>query len=86
MRQGRASTSLPAWIKDLCFAVNEVEFLASIGPSASGKTTFLNLLAQIEVANGGKVRFQSRVARVDNPKSLKPGLLDQTCRGSQGGG
>jgi len=74
MRQGRASTSLPAWIKDLCFAFNEVEFLSSIGPSASGKT-----------ANGGKVRFQSRVARVDNPKSLKPGLLDQTCRGSQGG-
>ena len=86
MRQGERAHRCPHGSRICASPSNEAEFLAGIGPSASGKTTFLNLLAQIEMANGGKVRFQSRVARVDNPKSLKPGLLDQTCRGSQGGG
>jgi NitT/TauT family transport system ATP-binding protein len=72
----RAGRDPSSWvIKDLSFAVNEGEFLTIIGPSGSGKTTLLNVLAQIETASAGELRFQSRVASVDDPKSLRPGLF-----------
>jgi ABC-type nitrate/sulfonate/bicarbonate transport system ATPase subunit len=64
----------PWVIQDLSFVVNECEFLTIIGPSGSGKTTLLNMLAQIDTASGGEIRFQSQVAPIRDPKSLKPGL------------
>jgi NitT/TauT family transport system ATP-binding protein len=74
-REGQG-TSL--WvIKDLSFSVRDGEFLTIIGPSGSGKTTLLNMIAQIDVASGGEVRFQSKSAPINDPKSLKPGLACQ---------
>jgi len=74
-RSGRGPA--PWIIQDLTFSVNEGEFLTIIGPSGGGKTTLLNIIAQIDVASGGEVRFESQCAPVDDPKALQPGL---TCR------
>jgi NitT/TauT family transport system ATP-binding protein len=75
---GRTGRDQPLWvIKDLSFAVEDGEFLTIIGPSGAGKTTLLNMIAQIDVANGGEVRFQSEAAPIADPKALNPGL---SCR------
>ncbi len=72
---GRSGRDTALWvIKDLSFSVPDGEFLTIIGPSGSGKTTLLNMIAQIDVANGGEVRFQSKSAPINDPKSLNPGL------------
>jgi NitT/TauT family transport system ATP-binding protein len=75
---GRTRQDQPLWvIKDLSFSVADGEFLTIIGPSGAGKTTLLNMIAQIDVANGGEVRFQSEAAPIGDPKALRPGL---SCR------
>ena len=75
---GRSGRDAALWvIKDLSFSVPDGEFLTIIGPSGSGKTTLLNMIAQIDVANGGEVRFQSETATLDDPNALNPGL---SCR------
>jgi NitT/TauT family transport system ATP-binding protein len=71
-RRGRDTS--PWIIQGLSFSVNEGEFLTLIGPSGAGKSTLLNLIAQIDIANGGEVRFQSELAPIGDPKALKPGL------------
>jgi NitT/TauT family transport system ATP-binding protein len=48
--------------------------LTIIGPSSSGKTTLLNMLAQIDTASGGEIRFQSAAIPINNPSELNPGL------------
>ena len=56
---GRTGRDQPQWvIQDLSFSVADGEFLTIIGPSGAGKTTLLNMIAQIDVANGGEVKFQ----------------------------
>ena len=74
-RTGREET--PWVIHGLSFSVAEGEFLTIVGPSGAGKTTLLNMIAQIDTANGGEVRFQSETSKLDDPKSLDPGL---SCR------
>jgi NitT/TauT family transport system ATP-binding protein len=75
---GRTGRDQALWvIKDLSFSVADGEFLTIIGPSGAGKTTLLNMIAQIDVANGGEVRFQSEAAPIGDPKALRPGL---SCR------
>jgi NitT/TauT family transport system ATP-binding protein len=64
-------------IHDLSFSVADGEFLTIVGPSGAGKTTLLNMIAQIDVANGGEVRFQSETTPINDPKALSPGL---SCR------
>jgi NitT/TauT family transport system ATP-binding protein len=71
----RAGREPSPWIiQGLSFSVAEGEFLTIIGPSGGGKTTLLNMIAQIDTASGGEIRFNSEVAPVNDLKSLKPGL------------
>jgi len=71
----RAGREQSPWIiQGLSFSVNEGEFLTIIGPSGGGKTTLLNMIAQIDCATDGEIRFQTNVAPVNDMKSLKPGL------------
>jgi len=74
-RSGRDPS--PWVIRDLSFSVAEGELLTIIGPSGAGKTSLLNMMAQIDVATGGEVRFASETAPIGDPKALKPGLA---CR------
>src|SRR5262249_24651906 len=75
----RAGRDAPSWvIRDLSFSVNDGEFLTIVRPSGSGKTTLLNMIAQIDVANGGEVRFQSVSAPINDPQALTAGLSCKT--------
>jgi len=71
-RSGREPS--PWIIQGLSFSVAEGEFLTIIGPSGGGKTTLLNMIAQIDTASAGEIRFNSQLAPVNDLKSLKPGL------------
>jgi NitT/TauT family transport system ATP-binding protein len=74
----RAGRDASPWVvQGLSFTVNEGELLTIVGPSGAGKTTILNMIAQIDVASSGEVRFQSELAPVGDPKALNPGL---SCR------
>jgi NitT/TauT family transport system ATP-binding protein len=71
----RSGQEAAPWvIRDLSFSVADGEFLTIVGPSGSGKTTLLNLIAQIDVANGGELRFRSQPAPITSAKALRPGL------------
>ena len=45
-------------LNDVSFAAADKEFLALLGPSGSGKTTLLRVLAGLERADAGEVRFR----------------------------
>ena len=47
------------------FAVEAGSFVSIVGPSGCGKSTLLKLMAELEVAGGGEVRFKER--RVQQP-------------------
>ena len=64
-------------LADINLTVAAGETVSIIGPSGSGKTTLLNVLAQIDAASSGELSFQSQVAPIDDPRSLKPGF---SCR------
>ncbi|OGA13182.1 MAG: hypothetical protein A3H32_17515 [Betaproteobacteria bacterium RIFCSPLOWO2_02_FULL_63_19] len=71
----RAGREPSPWIiRDLSFSVADGEFLTIVGPSGGGKTTLLNMIAQIDTASGGEIIFQSKQAPLNDKKSLKPGL------------
>ena len=71
----RAGREPSPWvIQGLSFSVADGEFLTIIGPSGGGKTTLLNIIAQIDTATSGEIRFGSAVAPVGDMKALKPGL------------
>jgi ABC-type sugar transport system ATPase subunit len=44
-------------VDDLSLAVTQEEFLTLLGPSGCGKTTTLRLIAGLEMAEGGEIRF-----------------------------
>ncbi|MCK4682232.1 ABC transporter ATP-binding protein, partial [Candidatus Bipolaricaulota bacterium] len=44
-------------VDDLSLAVTQGEFLTLLGPSGCGKTTTLRLIAGLEMAEGGEIRF-----------------------------
>ena len=64
----RAGREPSPWIiQGLSFSVNEGEFLTIIGPSGGGKTTLLNMIAQIDSASDGEIKFQSQSAPSVSP-------------------
>ena len=44
-------------LNDVSLLAEDGEFLALLGPSGSGKTTLLRIIAGLEIADGGAVRF-----------------------------
>lgn len=47
-------------LKNVCFSVEEGEYLAIMGESGSGKTTLLNILAALDKPTGGSVLLDGR--------------------------
>lgn len=64
-------------VNEVSFEVNEGEFLALVGPSGCGKTTTLRLLAGLEPATGGRIRFGDRVVNEIRPRDRKIAMVFQ---------
>lgn len=47
-------------LKNICFSVEEGEFVAIMGESGSGKTTLLNILATIDTKTDGEIYYSSK--------------------------
>lgn len=47
-------------LNGVSLAANEGEFVALLGPSGSGKTTLLRIIAGLEAADQGSIRFRNR--------------------------
>lgn len=52
--------TLQTVLKDLDFTMKEGERLSILGPSGTGKTTFLNILGALDSVDSGKVYFKDR--------------------------
>src|SRR5436190_8652396 len=44
-------------LNDVSLVAEDGEFIALLGPSGSGKTTLLRVIAGLEIADSGQVRF-----------------------------
>jgi len=49
-------------LDDICFQVGEGEFLAIVGPTGCGKTTFLNTLSRLVPASKGRILIDGQEA------------------------
>lgn len=64
-------------VNDVSFELGEHEFLALVGPSGCGKTTTLRLLAGLEAATSGEIRFGERVVNEIRPKDRNIAMVFQ---------
>jgi multiple sugar transport system ATP-binding protein len=64
-------------VNDLNFTVGEHEFLALVGPSGCGKTTTLRLIAGLEGATSGEIRFDDRVVTDIRPRDRDVAMVFQ---------
>ena len=64
-------------LRDVDLAVNNGEILCLLGPSGCGKTTLLRVVAGLEAADAGSVRFQGRDLAATPPHQRGFGFMFQ---------
>ena len=64
-------------VRDLSLAVAAGELLALVGPSGSGKSTVLRLLAGLEQASDGEIRFDGTVVNDRSPQERNVAMVFQ---------
>jgi multiple sugar transport system ATP-binding protein len=64
-------------VDQVSFGISEGELLVLVGPSGCGKTTTLRLLAGLEPATGGEIKFGDRVVNEIRPKDRNVAMVFQ---------
>jgi len=64
-------------VRDLSLTVAQGELLVFVGPSGSGKSTVLRLLAGLEAASGGEIRFDGEVVNDRSPQGRNVAMVFQ---------
>src|SRR3954464_11173823 len=71
----RAGREPPPWIiQDMSFSVGAGELLTIVGPCRAGKSTLLNIIAQIDTASAGEIVFDGERITGSEQKALHPDL------------
>jgi ABC-type sugar transport system ATPase subunit len=65
-------------VEDLDLAIRDREFLTLLGPSGCGKTTTLNMIAGLEEATSGTIRFDGREVTHLPPEKRDIAMVFQT--------
>ncbi len=64
-------------VNEVSFEVNDGEFVALVGPSGCGKTTTLRLIAGLEPATSGEIRFGDRRVNDIRPRDRNVAMVFQ---------
>jgi len=64
-------------VEDLTLSVEDGEFVVLVGPSGCGKTTTLRMVAGLEDASAGTIRFGERVVNDLSPKERDVAMVFQ---------
>lgn len=65
-------------VKDISLAVADKELLALVGPSGCGKTTLLRLIAGLESADQGGIRFDHQAVQDWSPQARNVAMVFQS--------
>ncbi len=57
-------------LKDICFTVDEGEYVAILGPSGSGKTTLMNIIGCMDVMDSGEYYLNGRAIHETDEEDL----------------
>ncbi|MDZ7288693.1 MAG: sulfate ABC transporter ATP-binding protein [candidate division KSB1 bacterium] len=64
-------------LKNICLKIESGELLALLGPSGCGKTTLLRILAGLEFADSGSIRFDGEEATNQSVRARRVGFVFQ---------